>query len=164
MPVASIEFLGRYDIVTRSGVATRRIIVPDRRTHGSTASTIVEETVMKTDSGTTEVVVREHLRAFLEQAGVDAIVKDYHNAARLYGEAKIYHGKHEIHGFFVDFLDSLPAGGLERFELRSLQIEGNIAYITWSVGDDIPLGTDTFVVDDGKIVSQTFAMHAVPTH
>jgi carbamoylphosphate synthase small subunit len=36
--------LGRYDIVTRSGVATRRIIVQDRRTHGSTASTIVEET------------------------------------------------------------------------------------------------------------------------
>jgi hypothetical protein len=119
---------------------------------------------METDSRTTEVVVREHLRAFLEQAGVDAIVKDYHDEARLYGEAKIYRGKHEIHGFFVDFLDALPAGGLERFELRSLQIEGNIAYITWSVGGDIPLGTDTFVVDDGKIVSQTFAMHVAPAH
>jgi len=30
------------------------------------------------------------------------------------------------------------------------------------VGNDIPLGTDTFVVDNGKIVSQTFAMYAVP--
>jgi hypothetical protein len=39
----------------------------------------------------------------------------------------------------------------------------SIAYITWSVGDDIPLGTDTFVVEDGKIVSQTFAMYAAPS-
>jgi hypothetical protein len=41
-----------------------------------------------------------------------------------------------------------------------MQVDGNIAYITWQVGSDIPLGTDTFVVDDGKIVFQTFAMHA----
>jgi hypothetical protein len=37
-------------------------------------------------------------------------------------------------------------------------VDGKIAYITWSAGADIPLGTDTFVVDNGKIVSQTFAM------
>lgn len=37
---------------------------------------------------------------------------------------------------------------------------GNVAYITWSVGTDIPLGTDTFVVEDGRLVSQTFAMYA----
>src|SRR3954471_4621564 len=118
--------------------------------------------IMETDSCTTEVVVREHLPAFLEQAGVDAIVKDYHDEARLYGEAKIYHGKHEIHGFFVDFLDALPAGGLERFELRSVQVEETIAYITWRVGDDIALGTDPFLGDDPKIVSRTFAMHRTP--
>lgn len=118
---------------------------------------------MNTESSVTEAVVRNHLRAFLEQEGVDSIVKDYHDAARFYCETKIYHGKREVHGFFVDFLDALPAGALERFELRSLQIEGKIAYITWSVGRDIPLGTDTFVVDDGKIVSQTFAMHVSPT-
>lgn len=37
---------------------------------------------------------------------------------------------------------------------------GNVAFITWDVGDDIPLGTDTFVVADGKLVSQTFALYA----
>jgi ketosteroid isomerase-like protein len=117
---------------------------------------------MNTESAVTETVVRNHLRAFMEQEGVDAIVSDYHDAARFFSEARIYRGKHEVHGFFVDFLEALPARALERFELRSLQIEGNIAYITWSVGKDIPLGTDTFVVEDAKIVSQTFAMHAAP--
>ena len=48
---------------------------------------------------------------------------------------------------------------MDHFTLRSLRVAGKIGYITWCVGSDIPLGTDTFVVDDGKIVSQTFAMH-----
>jgi len=61
------------------------------------------------------------------------------------------------------FLEVLPLGGIDRFELRSLHVEGELAYITWNVGSDIPLGTDTFVVDDGKIVAQTFAMYVAPT-
>ena len=60
------------------------------------------------------------------------------------------------------FIEALPAGGVDRFERRSLHVEGDLAYITWNVGSDIPLGTDTFVVDDGKIVAQTFAMYAPP--
>jgi ketosteroid isomerase-like protein len=116
----------------------------------------VSETVV------TETVVRHHLQAFLDRKGVAAIVHDYDDNARFYSEANIYHGKHEIGGFFADFIKSLPAGGIDHFSLRSLQVDGNVAYITWSVGSDIPLGTDTFVVDSGKIVSQTFAMYAVP--
>ena len=87
---------------------------------------------------------------------------DYDEDAHFYSEAKIYRGKHEIHGFFTDFIAALPAGAIDRFTLTSLRVAGNVAYITWSVGDDIPLGTDTFVVNNGKIVSQTFAMYAVP--
>jgi ketosteroid isomerase-like protein len=117
---------------------------------------------MNTQSSVTETVVRNHLQAFLEQKGIAAIVNDYDENARFYSEAKIYHGKQEIHGFFSDFINSLPTGAIDRFSLRSLQVDGNIAYITWSVGADIPMGTDTFVVGNGKIVSQTFAMYAVP--
>lgn len=119
---------------------------------------------MDTASSGTEAVVRNHLRAFLEQRGVAAIVSDYDDSARFYSEARVYHGKRGISAFFVAFLDALPAGALDRFSLRSLRADGNIGYITWNVGSDIPLGTDTFVVENGKIVSQTFAMYAVPLH
>ena len=112
----------------------------------------------------TETVVRRHLQAFLEQQGVAAIVSDYDEDAHFYSEAKIYRGKQEIGGFFTGFLASLPARAIERFTLRSLQVDRNIAYITWCVGSDIPLGTDTLVVDNGKIVAQTFAMYAVAAH
>jgi len=116
---------------------------------------------MNTASVVTETVVRNHLQAFLEQKGVAAIVSDYDEDARFYTEAKIYRGTPEIHGFFRDFIASLPAKAIDRFTLRSLRVARNVAYITWRVGDDIPLGTDTFVVNNGKIVSQTFAMYAV---
>lgn len=109
----------------------------------------------------TETVVRHHLQAFLEQKGVAAIVSDYDDDARFFTEAKIYCGKQEIEGFFVDFLASLPAQAIDRFTLRSMRVDRNIAYITWCVGSDIPLGTDTFIVDNGRVVSQTFAMHAL---
>jgi ketosteroid isomerase-like protein len=117
---------------------------------------------MTTESSATEAVVRSHLQAFLEQKGIAAIVEDYAEDARFCSEPKIYRGRGEIGGFFADFIGSLPARAIEQFSLRSMHVDGNIAYITWSVGGDIPLGTDTFVVDNGKIVSQTFAMYALP--
>lgn len=119
---------------------------------------------MRTESSVTETVVRNHLQAFLRQEGITAIVNDYDENARFFSEAKVYQGKKEIQGFFVDFLGSLPEGAYDIFSLRSLRVDGNIVYITWSIGPDVPLGTDTFVVDNGKIISQTFAMYAVPAH
>ena len=118
---------------------------------------------MHVDPTSTEAVVRHHLRAFLEQQGVAAIVSDYDDHARFLSEARVYRGKQEIGNFFTDFLASLPVNAIERFTLRSLRVERNIAYITGCVDAEIPLGTDTFVVGDGKIISQTFAMHAAPT-
>lgn len=125
---------------------------------------LIEGQDMNSQSPATEAVVRSHLRAFLDQEDVDSIVKDYDDGARLCTEARIYEGKPAIHGFFVDFLRGLPEGAIGRFELRSLQVAETVAYITWSVGDEIPLGTDTFVVADGRIVAQTFAMYPASTH
>jgi ketosteroid isomerase-like protein len=117
---------------------------------------------MNSESSATEKVVHNHLQAFLEQRGVAAILSDYDEDARFYSESRVYQGKQEIGGFFTEFVAALPEGGIDRFSLRSQWVDGKVAFITWSVGSDIPLGTDTFVVDNGKIVSQTFAMYAVP--
>ena len=119
---------------------------------------------MNARSSPTESVVHHHLQAFLEQRGIAAIVDDYAENAHFYSEAKVYEGKQEIRGFFVDFFEALPAGAIDRFSLRSMHVDGSVAYITWNVGSEIPLGTDTFVVHNGKIQSQTFAMYAEPAH
>jgi hypothetical protein len=114
---------------------------------------------MNADVPGTETVVRNHLDAFLKQKGVDEIVADYDEEARFFAESSIYRGRKDIKGFFDKFIASLPPGAIDHFTLRSLLVDRNVVYITWSAGSDIPLGTDTFVVNNGKIVSQTFAMH-----
>jgi ketosteroid isomerase-like protein len=115
---------------------------------------------MSTQTAWTEAVIRKHLNTFLEGKGVDAIVADYAEDASLYTEARVYQGTGQIREFFSDFIAALPPGAVERFTLKSLRVDGNLGFITWAAGREIPLGTDTFLVRDGRIVSQTFAMSA----
>jgi ketosteroid isomerase-like protein len=119
----------------------------------------MEQRIMDMKASDTESIVRNHLQVFLEQKGVDAIVRDYDDDARVFSEVKTYHGKSEIRQFFEAFIASLPPDTIERFSLRTLRVEGEIAYLTWSAGNAIPLGTGTFIVRGGKIVTETFAMH-----
>jgi ketosteroid isomerase-like protein len=115
---------------------------------------------MNPDSVATETVVRRHLQAFLEQQGLDAILNDYADDAFFLSEDRAYGGKPAIREFFEGFIAALPPQAIGQFTLRSLRAQGEVACITWSAGTDLPLGTDTFVVRQGKIVSQTFAMYA----
>ena len=59
---------------------------------------------------------------------------------------------------------ALPPQAIAQFTLRSLRVQGDVVYITWSAGPELPLGTDTFVVRKGRIASQTFAMYALPVN
>jgi ketosteroid isomerase-like protein len=115
---------------------------------------------MTTESSTTETVVRNHVQAFVERKGIAAIVRDYADDAQLHTETRSYRGKDEIAEFFANFVTALPDGAIDRFALRTLRVDGDLAYITWSAGAGVPLGTDTFLVRGGKIVSQTVAVYA----
>ncbi len=114
---------------------------------------------MDMPANATETVVRRHLQTFIEQQGPDAIVTDYADDACFVTEGTTYRGRQAIRDFFAGFIASLPPGAIGEFALRSLRVEGDLAYITWSAGRTLPLGTDTFVVRDGKIALQTVAMY-----
>lgn len=116
---------------------------------------------MNTRSTDTERVVRRHLQAFVEQKGLDAIVSDYADEACFLSEGSEYRGRQEIRRFFEGFIAALPPRAIAEFALRSLRVDEDVAYITWSAGRELPLGTDTFFVRNGKIVSQTFAMYTL---
>jgi ketosteroid isomerase-like protein len=117
---------------------------------------------MNPDICNTETVVRHHLQAFMEQQGLDAILSDYADRACFLSEGRAYCGKPAIREFFEAFIAALPPNAIDQFTLRSLRVQGDVAYITWSAGPDLPLGTDTFVVRESRIVAQTFAMVAGP--
>jgi len=104
-------------------------------------------------------IISSHLHAFVEQKGIPAITRDYDEHACLYHENRVYRGKQEIQGFFEQLLAALPTGSIQSFALRSMSVEGALGYITWTAGEHILLGSDTFIIHSGKIVSQTVAMH-----
>lgn len=115
---------------------------------------------MNVNAPSTEAVVRQHLQCFVEQRGIPALLSDYADDARLHSERRTFRGKTEIAEFFRALLGALPPDAAERFALRALHVDGDVAFITWSAGHGVPLGTDTFVVRGGKIVTQTVAIHA----
>jgi len=107
---------------------------------------------------TTQDVLNKHLDTFIKGKGLDAIVEDYHENAVLIHDDKTYIGKEQIKLFFTQFIQSLPSDASQRFSLKNMIVEKNIAYINWYIENNITLGTDTFYINDGKIASQTFAM------
>jgi ketosteroid isomerase-like protein len=108
----------------------------------------------------TEDVLNHHLGAFSE-GDVDEIMKDFTEESTLILPEASLKGLETIRNAFVDFFGGLFKPGTYKFSLDRVEVVGDIAYIVWhseNEGADITLGTDTFLIQDGKIVVQTFAL------
>ena len=107
---------------------------------------------------TTQEVLDHHLGAFGE--GLESILSDYNDNSCVISPQGTFKGMDEIRAFFTAFVGGLPEGFMDKFNITNSTVEGEIAYITWDAMPWFPLGTDTFVIRDGKILYQTFAAHA----
>ena len=114
--------------------------------------------VTASNSGQTEAVLGHHLQAFGSQ-DIDEILKDFTDDSVLFTPDGPVRGLTQLRGFFEQLLQSVPQSSFEAFQMLQQQIEGDVAYIAWSMGDFAPIGTDTFVVRNGKIAVQTFAAY-----
>lgn len=105
----------------------------------------------------TRAVFDHHVQALGE--GLESVLSDYAEDAVLYTPDGPQRGLGEIRAFFEVFMAETLPKLLESFELLRTDIDGEILYVTWSAGDIAPLGTDTFLIRDGKIQIQTFAAY-----
>jgi predicted SnoaL-like aldol condensation-catalyzing enzyme len=67
-------------------------------------------------------------------------------------------GSEAIRTFFVRMFEEFAKPGMS-FEMLRQEVDGDTAYIVWraETADKIfELGSDTFIVRNGKIVTQTF--------
>ena len=112
---------------------------------------------------TTEEVLTHHLKAFAD-GDLEAITEDYAEEAILIWAEGVVRGKQEIRAFFDNaFTNLLPPGS--SFDLQKTIIEGETAYILWQAESTTiraPIGSDTFIIHDGMIVTQTFAGEIIP--
>ena len=104
----------------------------------------------------TEAVLQNHLRA--ARIGVDAVMEDYTERSVLITAETTYRGRAEIRGFFTALFSALPAGFFDELRMIRQEINDEVAYILWERKPQIARATDTFVVRNGKILVQTFAV------
>ena len=101
-----------------------------------------------------------HLQAFT--VGVDEIMQDYTDSSVLFTPDGPLRGRAAIRGFFEGFLTNSPRALLEAMTLVRQDIDGEVAYIVWKAEPFIPIATDTFLIQGGKIVVQTYAGYMAP--
>jgi len=115
-----------------------------------------KETTVSTSSRKT--IVR-HLSNFLQDNDLEAVVSDYTDESILITQAATYTGTEEIRIFFDGLIMHFPKQQ-SSFELDKFVVNDELAYIVWHANTpslDVPYGTDTFIIKDGKIYQQTFA-------
>ena len=113
----------------------------------------------------TRSVIDNHLKCFGE-GDLEGILSDYAPGAVLFTPGAPLKGVGEIRLLFEAMLAEFAKPGAT-FSLEHLSVEGENGYIVWKAetADNVyELGTDTFVVRDGRIAVQSFAGKITPKH
>lgn len=106
----------------------------------------------------TREVLDRHFKAFVEN-DMEIMMSDYADDAVLILPDTLYTGKEQIKSSFINAFKMFPKEGTS-LVMDKKTINNNIAYIIWhgkSPDWEVSFGTDTFVIEDGKIQRQTFA-------
>ena len=115
------------------------------------------------DPEITAAVLENHLIGF-GLRDVDRIMDDYTESSILITPEGVFKGLDEIEIYYENLLPAFPVEGTV-FEIDIQHVQEEVAYIVWHADTpalSVPLGSDTFVVQDGKIMRQTFVAQIQP--
>ena len=117
--------------------------------------------IAQESTSTTRSIVEKHL-ADSARGDVDEVLSDYADDAVLIGpDGVVKIGKQAIR---VEFEALLSPGSGSALTLTNSSYDGRVGYITWTMGSNgntEVLGSDTFIVEDGKITVQTVVLNPV---
>ena len=115
-------------------------------------------------AASTEEILAHHLQAF-GSGDLPGILADYtERSVLITGDGSVRRGLQQIRSFFEALFAEFAKPGAS-LTLDQRIVEGDVAFITWSAetADNVyELATDTFVIRDEKIVTQTFAAKVTP--
>jgi len=109
-------------------------------------------------TATTQDVLTHHLNCF-GKGDLAGTMADYTAESRFFTPDGLLHGSEAIRRFFVRLFEEFAKPGMS-FEMLKQEVDGDTAYIAWkaeTADNRFELGSDTFIVRNGKIVTQTFA-------
>ncbi len=108
-------------------------------------------------------ILNHHLKCFSE-GNLEDILADYSSDAVLFVPAGVLKGPDAIKPVFQTIFSEFAKPGAS-FAMHQQYVDGDYAYILWSAEtpDNVyETATDTFVVQNGKIVAQSFAAKITP--
>ena len=111
----------------------------------------------------TKSVLDHHLKCFGE-GDLEGILSDYAQDAVLFTQNGPLRGADGIRPLFQAMIAEFAKPGA-KFRMEQQFVEGDFAYMLWTAetAENVyELGTDTFVVQDGKIVAQSFTGKVIP--
>jgi len=106
----------------------------------------------------TQEVLDHHLQTF-GAGDLDGILEDFTDQSIIITPEGVRRNRSEMSDFFSGLFAEFGKPGMS-FSMDQQVVDGEIAYIRWSAetaDNTYDLGTDTFLIRDGKIVTQTFA-------
>ncbi len=106
----------------------------------------------------TKDIVGKHTKA-MARGNMTAVLEDYTEESVVYWEQGAARGLAEIQVFVQHFFDSIPDDFWRNARTIRAEFDGEIGYTLWASTAGVPLGTDTYIIRDGKIMVQTFAMY-----
>jgi len=102
-------------------------------------------------------LVLRHLGSFQDN-DLKTLLSDYTEESVLITQEKTYKGPKEIETFFKELIVHFPRKNF-RMNLDNLVSHGSLVYIVWHAKTpslDVVVGSDTFLLKEGKISEQTF--------
>lgn len=112
---------------------------------------------MNTLERASSTILTHHLTAFGDN-NLDKIMLDYTEQSTVLTDKGAIKGLDKIRQFFEMMFGLIPTGS--HFEMKQLTVSDNAAHIIWaskSATAEIPFGTDTFIIENKKIMVHTFA-------
>ena len=115
------------------------------------------------DEAVTKKVLDHHVQTF-QANDLEGVMADYTEESVLITPDRTFTGLTEIRENFVGAFQALPNPGTTMTVTKSV-VSKDVAYIVWTATTptlNFKYATDTFIVQGGKIVRQTYAGDVVP--
>ena len=106
----------------------------------------------------TAAVLKHHLDSFLA-SDFPTILSHYTDDSVIITPAGTFKGVAELQEAIGQMIGLFTPENLSQMQMLRQDIQGEVAFVAWTMGDAIPFGTDTFVIRNGKIAVQTMGMH-----
>lgn len=120
-------------------------------------------TVTSSSEEKTKEVLEHHWKTF-QANDLEGTMADYTEESVLITPDKTFKGLNEIRENFINAFAVLPTDSTT-MQLDKTVVQQDVAYIIWKATSPklkITFGTDTFIIQNGKIIRQTYAGVVAP--